>query len=211
MKLEDRFGHIPELPDDIRGIFRELCQEVAAVYAGWRFYLDLFTSDENKAMFNEVARSSFKLIERALLTEMIMGLCRLSDPPGTGKKGKCSMRRLAKQAGPIGGLQSKVDEFVSHCEPIREHRNRRTGHADLKTTLEVHPEPLPGISRGYINKALDLAAETLNIVSRHYATHQLMFEAPYPGGAESLVYWLNRGLEAEEAERQKLLGANPST
>ena len=62
---EGKFGHVPELPESIRGIFRELCQEVASVDASWRFYLDLFASDENTAMFNEVARSSFKLIEQA--------------------------------------------------------------------------------------------------------------------------------------------------
>lgn len=85
MKQEDKFGHVPELPENIRGIFRELCQEVAFVNAVWRFYLELFTSDENTAMFNEVAPHAFWLIEQALRTEITMGLCRLSDPAGKGK------------------------------------------------------------------------------------------------------------------------------
>lgn len=211
IKQEDRLGHTPELPENIRGLFRELCQEVAFVNAVWQFYLELFTDDANTAMFNEVASSSFKIIEHALRTEITMGLCRLSDPAGKGKRSRCSMLRLASQAGPIDGLEAKVDEFVSHCGLIHRLRNRLTAHAELRTALEVHPDPLPGVGRENINEAIQLADEALNILLRHYTVEQeLGFEAPYIGGADSLIYWLNRGLEAEEAERQKLLSATAS-
>ena len=88
MPMNDPFGYIPKLPDNIRNIFMRLCQDVYSLRSKWEFYLELFDSKKNAELISELARASFQIIEESLRNDMIMAICRLSDPSQSSPKSK---------------------------------------------------------------------------------------------------------------------------
>ncbi len=40
------FGYAQELPEDIRKVFQDLCQDIASLHSKWKFYLDLFSDHD---------------------------------------------------------------------------------------------------------------------------------------------------------------------
>lgn len=190
------FGYDPALPEDTREIFMWLCQDVAAVHSKWRFYLELFSSEEHTGLMSDLARSSFQIIEESLRSDMTMSICRLSDPIEYGRHRNLSLQTLGQHCGGIGNVNELLGDFLEACEPIRQYRNKRVGHNDLAMTIEPHDNPLPGIGRGQIDRVLELASAILNTIYQNYVDSELAFAHPiFIGGADALIYCLESAKE----------------
>ena len=72
MEIKDAFGYSEKLPEDIKEIFVWLCQDLVSLQDKWRFYTDLFGSEENTSLLSELALSSFRIIEESLRNDMIL-------------------------------------------------------------------------------------------------------------------------------------------
>jgi hypothetical protein len=140
MPMNDPFGYIPKLPDNIRNIFMRLCQDVYSLRSKWEFYLDLFDSKENAELISELARASFQIIEESLRNDMIMAICRLSDPsqssPKSKKKDNLSLCTLFEQLDGPNKAPKLLENFLVACESVRQFRNKLVGHNDLKTRIK---------------------------------------------------------------------------
>src|SRR5262249_53865715 len=151
------FGHCLQLPEDIRGVFLDLCQDVASLHAKWQLYLDLFHNKEDTAILSDLARGSFQLIEEALRSDMIMAICRLSDPVRSCGKDNLSIAVLEPRFGSVPGFDTLLQQFLDECKPVQQYRNKRVGHNDLDTALNPRDNPLPGIGRSKVEAILLLA------------------------------------------------------
>ncbi len=126
------FGYSEKLPEGIRDIFMWLCQDVASLQHKWDFYLELFGKDENTQLLSELAVASFNIIFEILQNDITMAICRLSDPPKSMGQKNLSMATLVKKFKDIEGLDKLMIEFQENCKPVRQRRNKRVGHRDLK-------------------------------------------------------------------------------
>ena len=196
----DTFGYDEKLPEDIRDIFMWLCQDVAALYYKWHFYSELYSKEENTKLLSRLALSSFNIIEESLRSDLTMSICRLRDPACTAGKHNLSFEALIKKSS-IDGMDELLEEFQDACEPIRQYRNKRVGHNDLKTTIEPHENPLPGIGKRDIDNILAIAGRILNSIYQNYTNSELGFDYPlYIGGADTLLYWLKLGEKYQETD-----------
>lgn len=94
----------------------------------------------------------------------------------------------------------------------RDWRNRRIAHTDLALALGQGAQPLEAASRQNVGEALEAIAAVLNRL-------QVAFLNTYPipfdqvrggaGNAESLLYVIRDGLEAEEARGQRKKEGRP--
>lgn len=208
MNHSDLFGYDVNLPKDIREVFMWLCQDVAHIQRSWNFYLELFSSEDYKDVA-ELGMSSFLVIEEAVRTDLIMSICRISDPAKTTNRDNLSFPALAKKCSTIQDLDTLVDDLLACCEPIRKFRHKRIAHNDLSTRIDPLNNPLPGISKKEINEILGIAKEILNTVSGHYVDVEYCFDTVHKGGAKELLYWLKSGKQFQYDKRKRL--ANHST
>lgn len=195
---DEAFGYNSLLPGDIREIFMWLCQDVASLHNKWHFYLELFTSEEDTGLLSELALGSFNIIEESLRNDMTMSICRLSDPPTTGKHKNLSLQTLSEECDHIDNVSKLLEAFLAACDPVRRYRHKRVGHNDLSTTIKPDENPLPGIGRRRVDEILELAGSILNVIYQDFVDSELAFQPFLIGGADALLYWLRLAKQAEE-------------
>jgi hypothetical protein len=185
------FGYVPELPEDVRGIYMDLCQDVASLHAKWGLYLDLFSTAEATTLLSQIAPGTFQIVEESLRTDILMLICRLSDPPQSCGKDNLSMAVLARQFAYVEGLGELVTRLREECEPVRLYRDKRIAHNDLRSALNPKDNLLGKIGRQRLDKILTLAAEILRCVLwRVVANADLGFHFELMGSGRDLLYWL---------------------
>jgi len=199
MEIKDAFGYSEKLPEDIREIFVWLCQDLVSLQDEWRFYTDLFSSEENTSLLSELALSSFRIIEESLRNDMTLAICRLSDPARSSGKANLSIRTLTKNYSSVEIIRNLEHDFIKACQPVRELRNKNVGHNDLNTRIEPIDNPLPGIKKSQIVNIINLAEKILQSIFEIYDKDcELGFSVPTKiGGAADLIYWLKRAKSRE--------------
>jgi hypothetical protein len=193
---EDRskmFGYVPELPDDVRPIYQNLCGDLVSLHSKWHLYLDLFSDAETIELLNDAGPATFQMIEESLRSDIIMSIGRLHDPAESGKdRENLSFAVLVKHLPADQVLSQLLGDFKTSCKPIEKHRNKRVAHNDLSVALQPHDSPLPGINRGIINAVLAAAVKLMEHVYHSYADGGLSFEPDQLGDGKSFVGVLRR-------------------
>jgi AbiU2 len=189
-------------PAPVRHTFEDVWQAVALLHSTWKLYLDLFDTRETIQVLNATAPAAFQNIEVCVRTHMVMAFGRLIDPATQGKNENLSLERLAQVLKPHADLatsvrwEQQVTEIQSHCAPIGKWRDKRYAHTDRKTTLEYHANPLPGVSKADIDKALELLRNLLNDIQGHFANSETPFEHPLLNGTGAdLLHFLRVALD----------------
>ena len=192
------FGYHPLIPESIREIFMWLCQDVASLHDKWHFYLELFTSVDSTRLLSELAPDSFIIVKEALCIDLTVAICRLSDPPLTGKHRNLSFRTLLGECDDIDGTNRMLEDFLAACEPVRQFMHKQMRENDLDITLEPDENPLPGIGRSQVDEILGLADRMLNVICQEYDNSVLIFRPYLTSGADVLLHWLELAKQAEE-------------
>jgi len=201
--FENAFGYQVEAPANIRIVFMWLCQDVASLQSKWDFYMELYGKEENTELLSALAPWSFNIIEESLRDDMTMAICRLSDPPVSGRdQENLSLETLVKRCTDIPNLDMQLKSFKEACKPLRIWRHKRVGHNDLNTKISPKENPLPGINKNQIDQILTLAKGFLNTISFRYAGGQLVFHTISRGGAEELIFWLKAGREHHSRDEE---------
>jgi hypothetical protein len=202
---EESFGYDSRLPEDICEIFMWLCQDIASLQSKWSFYLELFSSQENVTLLSDMAPSSFQIIEESLRSDLMISICRLSDPDKSLGKDNLSFKTLIIKCNKIDKVDKLLEDFLDACKPVQKYRNKRVAHNDLNTRIKPHETPLPGISRHQIDKILQLASQVLNVIYQEFIkTGELSFQANESGGADSLIYWLRMAKKCVDEKKKGL-------
>src|SRR5271157_5696642 len=186
---ENPFGYCPELPEEHRPIFQALCQDLAMLHLKWDTYLTLFGPTGDAGVLSNID-GFLRTIEDSLRADMIMTICRLSDPEKSMGKDNLTFSRLPQHFPRITDLAARVEVFNGACEPLRRQRDKLVAHNDLRTRLKPMENPLPGIGRAHIDQILSRADGILNHVLRHHADAEMWFVPHLIGGAKDLVYFL---------------------
>src|SRR5689334_11275256 len=96
LELEQRFGYSEKLPESIRVIFVELCEDLVFLHNEWELFKDLYGSTHNRELMAELAYYSFKIFRRTLVDEVIIGICSLGDPARSGRNDERQNLSLAQ-------------------------------------------------------------------------------------------------------------------
>lgn len=192
-------------------LFYEISTSVAHLHMNWKNYRSLFgTSPERVELLNWAASTFFGLLDGILLHDIVLAIARLTDPAQTGSYINASLERLVEVLEPtldssmVNSLKEKLDELDTLCEPIRKMRNKALAHTDLDTALSYHSDPLPGISRAYVEDVLKQIRDFLNILDEGFSRSVAAYEHTFLlFGAEHLIFRLESAREHEEYQKRE--------
>lgn len=216
---EVRDQHIRDMGPELGTVYNVLCNDVSWLHAKWEQYRHLFAKSERRIeLLNETAGYLFRIIQDTVFEDVVLGLARLTDPIQTGRgqkqQGNLTLQRLPSLVADAQlrpELTVLVEAALDACTTPRTWRNKRLAHRDLAVALATVDDPLEGISRADIEVALAAFRALLNRLERHYWDSETYYDMVITnlGDADSLVYYLGKGLKAERAWRERLQAGTP--
>jgi hypothetical protein len=205
-----------ELPEEIENLYLTLWQAVVWLHRVWNQYCHLFrTSPEELDLLNQAAAGFFRVCHDALLDDVVLSLCRLTDPPANRHQTNLSLQRIADEVRAWGNtaLTAAVDrhaaEAKARCEVLRKHRDKRIAHADFQ--VAVYKSPLGNITEKMIEEALESVRNFTNAIGEHVQGAPTDFQTPGAllGEGDDLIYRLK---EAKAYRMHQMEGTvNPIT
>jgi hypothetical protein len=111
-------------------------------------------------------------MQNVLLDDLFGGIARITDSVKSCGKDNLVLQQLLEglsqdaHAAHISHLQGKVAAVEAACNPIREVRHKRLAHRDLQFAIAPLSNPLPGISREVIGRALAAISDFMNSFQR---------------------------------------------
>jgi hypothetical protein len=202
--------------DDLGTLYYHLWQEVALLNVRWNNFRDLFTAPKNIDVMNRTARRFFARLQQTLMSEVMLHLCRLTDPPRSSGRANLTLQALPELLLPEDlrtGLLPLIDQVVADTEFARIWRNRRLAHNDLERVLNPELDPLPTASRTHIDQAIVSVGRVVNLVESGCLGAPTRFEDTLAAGQgpRALIWYLKLGLEAEKARHDRMQGRHPES
>jgi hypothetical protein len=200
------------LPDPLKVVFNALNNEISYLHGTWDVFHELFGSEESVDVLNKVAPGAFRLIRETLRNELLLAVCRITDPKQSMGKQNLTVKQLLdvveKQGVPqdllkrLNDLEVAIDD---HCLPIRDHRNKVLGHLDLNTALDYQTYPLPNVTSVQITGVLRMLHDFMNAIAGHFVKTHIEHSPVITGRARNIVIVLKDYLRLRGAEHDRLL------
>ena len=143
-------------------LFESIDKCVAKLAYRWKLYGELFDSgQDNIDLLNASSASVFGLLQELMLDDVILTLCRLTDPAASGggkDKENASINQLVKvsrsTADPAiaAEIDASVDRLDKLVKSLKIHRSKAVAHADLQHSLNA--ETLPSITYDELEGAM---------------------------------------------------------
>jgi hypothetical protein len=202
----------PNIPERLRPIWNELKEEVEWLHLHWNTYRQLFgRSPKRIELLNESGATPFRVLQDVLLHEVMLGLCRITDPAKAISKKEprdnASLEQLIDNlrdelaSDLLVDLQVRLDAINAQMAPFRKHRNRRIAHRDLQSVLKAEEDPLPGVSRAQIESVLDSLCQFMNRFYLYFTKGTIGFQYIEPH-VEPLVNTLKQAAAYRNLERE---------
>ena len=186
-----------------RPLFDALKHEVTNLHLRWVIYRQLYAASEGAIdLLNRSGSNVFYLLQFLLLDDCALRLSKLTDPPSQRRFENLSLRKLVETLAesdkdlPMAELAKLLEVLNERCEKFRSLRNKRIAHADLDHALQIAADPLPGISREDVERALESLRNTINKIEYHYFQSQTLYGEviiPYDSDGNKLLKILSAG------------------
>ena len=184
-----------------------LSNQVTWIHLKWKEFRTLFgTSPERIAFLNEAAPAFFGDLQDVLRNDVLLHLCRLTDPLESAGKPNLTIARLFPLIS-NDGLRGKAEELFKVVKDktrfAREWRNRRLAHREFPVAVEVVARSLTPGSRQEVEEALAAIRGVMNCIEVHYQKSTVLYEHSIEelGGVDALLKCLEKGVE--EKRRRK--------
>lgn len=205
---EVRAAKIEAMGQDLGELHFLLWKDVTWMHFEWHEYRVLFGGDATRiALMNKTAPRFFWSLDRVLWQDILLSLSRLDDPPGTGGQRNLTFRGLLKHVRPSlrGKLESGLDAYEAKVSFARDWRHRRYAHRDHDHVASPATNPLKRASREQVEGGLEAARAVMNLVELEYQDSTTAYDSGGASisGAESLLYFLDSGAEADDGRRAK--------
>ena len=204
---EDLIEHMGQ---EVGEVFFLLKQELFQIYVQWNEYMEAFGIKEERVnMLNQAAGGFFKCVQDALWLNVILGLCRVTDPAKIGKNQNLSIDGLSHliEHELCTQMKQHIDAVNDKIKFARDWRNRRYAHSDLGLAKDKTATPLEPASRKDVIDALDTIVSVMNEVEYHYMKCTTLYsEAKNHQNVVALLSVLDDGFrfDKERKERMKL-------
>lgn len=190
-------------------LFRELQKFVSEMHVRWLTYRELFGESQKRIdLLNECAGPFFVIVHNALLADVQLALCKLSDPPASCGRSNLSLTKMQQhvEQGGNKAVAAKCRRLLVKIQRLaktfRYRRHKILAHLDLATALGTTKQRLPKISRKAIEETLLAIRSYLNAIEMHYDNAETAYESPIiHEGATALIATLRAGLRYHELVR----------
>lgn len=154
--LGGEFGHV----------FYKLHAAWLLALARYEEFTRLFGSRNQVEHLNAIGGGFFGDVQYIFWDDLILRLCRLTDPVCTGKKRNLTIQIVPKLCGTSlkAEIQGVVERAVKAACFARDHRNRRIAHEDYDLALRRDAEPLPAANLEEAKVSLDCIHTVLDTV-----------------------------------------------
>lgn len=167
MVTED--GLVPAEESEFRQELDLINHALASAISRWKVYKGLFASDPQRVdVLNEASPMVSRVIQDALFSEILMRLCRLTDPAesgrGAGARRNLSLFALERHLQGETRDQYRVASAAAKISTAfaRDWRNRSIAHADVDVATER--AVLDDASVEGVENAFSQLAEALNVI-----------------------------------------------
>lgn len=204
--------HIRDMGDELGRVYNALTTEVSRLHVRFGLWQKLYArSPQRVELLNRAAGHFFGEIQRALIDGVLLHLARLTDRERVAGRETLTIRRLPSVVPETLRLdvEALVAAAMTACEPVRPWRNRRLAHTDLESA--IFNVLVPGITDTQLEAALASLRALLNRIEDHFWQAPTAYElviTPH-GDADSLVYYLMKGIRAEKRQRERLREGKP--
>lgn len=205
-----RAEFLEHMGDQLGQLHFDLRREIIMLHAKWHEFTQLYAhSEERVKILNRVAPWFFFLLQRTLLNDVLLHLCRLTDAPEQLEHENLTLRRIPEELPP-GELRESVEQRLANLldavKFARQHRNKKLAHLDLPTYRDEHPEPLQPATKQAVESALSITRSLMHEVQYHYVGSKEAYEQVFAAGdTQSLLGWLKKGIHAEDDKRKRLV------
>lgn len=188
---------VDHFPSGAGNLGFNLWKRTVMLHLKWKVYRSLYgESPEQIDLLNWSAPAFFALLGDILLDDVLLAIARLIDPSQTGKWENASIGNLIAilPAEDVAkhSWDTKFNKLTCLSKDIRTLRNKKIAHQDLKQALRYHDDPLPGISRAYVEEVLKDTRVLLGDIENEYLGTRNTTEHFLPpiGGVDKLIYLL---------------------
>ena len=200
------------VPARIVEIYDLLKTEVTWMHGRWKVYRQLFgTSEQRVQLLNAAASNFFYFVQDVLIDDVQVTLSKITDPPRSRQYENLSLTLLQERIDEVAEpefaqeLSQILMEAKSACEPFRMRRNKKLAHLDLETARAIE-NPLPGISREMVEKALLQVRTYLNRIEQYYNDAEFGYEHfLLKSDGDQLIAVLKDGLRYEELVQERVI------
>lgn len=181
------------IPDAVKEVLEPLRYSVVWLHAKWTIFEQLFCRDQQRIdLMERRAASFFSVIHDSLQNDLIVGLCRLTDPAATGRPKNqhqnLTLLRLAETVATAepgscfaSDVNAQAKELQRFCCPLREWRDKRLAHTDLPTAVTA--QLLSNFPGSTFADGLARVRGLMNAVELHY----LDSEESYDEGVAAML------------------------
>ncbi|MHC0044936.1 AbiU2 domain-containing protein [Vibrio campbellii] len=187
--------------EEVLEIFNKLKNEVTDMHYRWSLYREVFAGGaEQVELLNLSGSNFFYYVQHMMLDQMALSFSKLTDPNQTRVRKQLienlSLKQMHAYASKTNNTEllelivPVYDELSNNCEKFRLLRNKRIAHGDLEHAMHLAEKPLPGISRAYVETALEILRRYLNIIELHYFDSETAYDAliaPEGSGGTRLI------------------------
>jgi hypothetical protein len=212
---EVKAEYISVMGQELGAVFCALYNELSWLHIRWRQYVQLSGEKPSRVdLLNRTAGLFFRVVQDGLWEDTLLHLSRITDRPETGARENLPIQRLPAllpDTALASEIQTLVEEAVTRSAFARDWRNRRIAHSDLALAIKEGAKPLAVGSPRTVVEALDAIGAVLNRLEQHFRRNTILFEGfGHPGDAETLLYVMRDGLEADDARRKRLQQGKPA-
>ncbi len=173
--------------------------EIACV---WDQYETLFSKIERVELLNQSCGLLTLNIQRTFLEHVLMGMCRLTDPPKSANRENLTLNRLPKlvKTSISTKLNALIDKAKISTDFCRDWRNRRIAHNDLDLSLNEKAKPLEAASRIKVTHAIKCIFNVVAFLELEYCETELWLIATGNDSAISLLFDIFDGARKQEED-----------
>jgi hypothetical protein len=196
------------MPPDLQKKLDAIDLEVRNLYFKWKFFSQLFTDPDRVSILNATAGSLFQSIEDSMLSDILLSIMRLTDPPKSVGQENLSFASLIQEI-PNGSLRTEVsklsDVVKGKTRDIRTWRDKKLSHNDLGKALGSFS--LPPIQKKDLTDTLELIPRMMNLIHGYFSDTEVRYDMSITSqDGDSLLFFLEYGLDAwgEDKRNQNL-------
>lgn len=195
--------------DDLGIIFHHLLQETWSLSAVWDQYETLFANKDRVTLINEAGGFFFRNVQDVFFNHVLLGICRLTDPPRNGKKDNLTIQRLPNLVAEVirRDVELAISKAISASVFSRDWRNRSIAHNDLGRYTNVSA-PLEPATRLGVTAAITAIHEVLRIISMEYRESDLILFENGDDAAFRLLHQLRNGRLFKQEQVARIAAGN---
>ncbi len=191
--------HINTLGEEFGQVYNRLYREIMFIHCKWSEFETLFGEGMKPIeTMNKLAPLFFYIIQNNLFDDVILSICRITDPIKSTGKYNLTFRLIPEYVDEAirPTITEQVENIIVDSSFCRDRRNRLISHLDRDLALNRTAKPLEPANRNKVNNLLKRFQELIDTIEGHYYNSQVYWEFARPEG-HSLLNWAEQGLQLE--------------